>query len=42
MRRAKAREMIALSPKRGEGYVNLANTRKFKDGEREIEAIESS
>ena len=35
-----AREIIAKHPKSSSGYVNLANTRKFKADEPEIEAVE--
>jgi tetratricopeptide (TPR) repeat protein len=38
---AVARELIAINPKASAGYVSLANTRKFKRDEPEIEAIES-
>lgn len=37
---AAAREIIAKSPKAATGYVNLANTRKFKPEDTEINAIE--
>ncbi len=37
---AAAREIIEKNPKAAAGYVNLANTRKFKAGETEIDAIE--
>lgn len=36
-----ARAIIEKSPKAATGYVNLANTRKFKPGDPEIEAIEA-
>ncbi len=36
-----AREIIAKTPKAASGYVNLANTRKFKPNEPEIEAVEA-
>jgi tetratricopeptide (TPR) repeat protein len=35
-----AREIIAKHPKGSTGYVNLANTRKFRPGEPEIDVIE--
>jgi hypothetical protein len=36
-----AREIIEQNPKSATGYVNLANTRKFKPGEPEIDVIET-
>ncbi|MBI1212787.1 MAG: tetratricopeptide repeat protein [Alphaproteobacteria bacterium] len=36
-----ARELIAKHPKSSTGYVNLANTRKFKLEDPEVEAIEA-